>query len=52
MEAIQNELNSKIDFSDNIIQVSDEELADNLNSELDEIKKEIEEINSKIEKKE
>ena len=51
LEAIQNELNSKIDFSDISIKVSDEELAHNLNSELGEIKKEIEEINSKIEKK-
>lgn len=51
IEIVQNELNSKIDFSGNIIKVSDEELADNLDSELDEIKKEIEEINAKIEKK-
>lgn len=51
IEIIQDELNSKIDFSDNIIKVSDEELANNLDSELDEIKKEIEEINAKIEKK-
>ena len=52
IEIIQDELNSKIDLSDKILKVSDEELNENLNSELVEIKKELEEINSKIEKKE
>ena len=33
------------------LKVSDEELMENLNSELDEIKNKIEEINSKIERK-
>ena len=51
MEIIQHELISKIDFSDQILKVSDEELANNLNSELGELKKEIKEINAKIEKK-
>ena len=51
IEAIQNELNSKTDFSDKTLKVSDEKLTENLNSELFEIKKVIEEINSKIEKK-
>ena len=51
IEIIQDELNSKIDFPDKTLKVSDEVLTENLNSELDEIKKEIEEINAKIEKK-
>lgn len=51
IEIIQNELNSRIDFSDKTLKVSDKELLENLNSELDEIKKEIEEIPSKIERK-
>ena len=51
MKIIQTELTSKIDFSDQSLKVSDEEFANNLNSELSEIKKQIEEINSKIEKK-
>lgn len=51
IEIIQDELNSKIDFSDKTLKVFDEELLEDLNSELDEIKKEIEEINAKIEKK-
>jgi len=50
-EAIQNELNSKINFSDITLKVSDEELVDNLNSELGEIKTEIEKINSRLENK-
>lgn len=51
IEIIQDELNSKIDFSDMTLKVSDEELMENLNSELGEIRSEIEDINSKIEKK-
>ena len=52
IEIIQDELISKIDFSDKTLKVSDEELMENLNSELGEIRSEIEDINSKIEKKE
>ena len=51
METVQHELISKIDFSDQTLKVSVEELVNNLNSELGEIKKEIEEINFKIEKR-
>lgn len=51
IEIIQDELISKIDFSDKTLKVSDEELMENLNSELGEIRSEIEDINSNIEKK-
>ena len=48
LENIQNELNTKLDFSEQIFKVNDEDLLKCFNSEFVELKDEIMKINSKI----